>query len=125
MIVTENTFVDILLHFIILVVILSAIRVTIVLPVNTFLFTCLLYAILIVLVFKAVLPTLTLQNILKAIENCKGGAGGKCPDPKPVCPTPPAPAPKPTPPPPPPPPPSCPLPCPEHEQCDCPCGQSW
>ena len=121
MILTGNVFVDILLHFIMLVIILSAIRLTIQLPVNTFLFTCLLYAVLVVLISKAVVPTLTLQNILKAIENCKSGpSGDECPKPKPVCPTPPPP--KPTPPPSPP---SCPLPCPEHEQCDCPCGQSW
>jgi hypothetical protein len=111
MIITGSLFIDILVHFILLVVIFAAIRYTITLPTNTFIFACLLYAALIGLVSHAFLPELSLQNILLAIETAKSPPKDNCCPKKQECPTP---SPKPEPPKPTPPPCSCPT-----GSCDC------
>jgi hypothetical protein len=98
MILTGNMFVDILLHFMILIIYITFIRYAVFVPIKLFIFSCFIAAVLITTLSNIFFPSFTLNNILKAIEFAKAGPKPDCPTPCPTpepkpCPTPPKPKP--------------------------------
>lgn len=99
MILTGNMFIDTLLHFIFLLIMLTFVRYAVSVSMTPFIFSCLIAAFLITVFSNIFYPSFTLNNLLKAIEMAKSG-------PKPECPTPPTPTP---------------MPCPPSKPCNCSC----